>query len=105
MTLNSEGTHLTLAGSFMLRFAENGLCDELREYWIIGEASWRPPKAGESSRAPARPLIECLITTVTEASRKPTFGTCLWWRLSVPDRQYELRNPGTRPVRERGSPR
>lgn len=42
-TLESDGAAVTLAGSFMLRFDESGLCRALREYWHVGEGRQRPP--------------------------------------------------------------
>lgn len=32
-TLRNDGVDVTLAGSFLLRFAADGRCAELREYW------------------------------------------------------------------------
>ena len=43
VTMVNGGAELTLAGSFMLRFDERGLCRELREYWHVGEGRQRPP--------------------------------------------------------------
>jgi len=34
---------LTLAGEFMLRFADSGQCRELREYWILTQGRIDPP--------------------------------------------------------------
>jgi hypothetical protein len=34
---------LTLAGEFMLRFADSGQCRELREYWILTQGRVEPP--------------------------------------------------------------
>jgi ketosteroid isomerase-like protein len=34
---------LTLAGEFMLRFADSGECRELREYWVLTHARVEPP--------------------------------------------------------------
>jgi hypothetical protein len=42
-TLVNGGVEITLAGEFMLRFDENGLCQELREYWHFGEGRRTPP--------------------------------------------------------------
>jgi hypothetical protein len=42
-TLVNRGVEITLAGEFMLRFDESGLCRELREYWHAGEGRRRPP--------------------------------------------------------------
>lgn len=48
VTMTNGGVEVTLAGSFMLRFAENGLCSELREYWHFGEGRLAPlPGWGE----------------------------------------------------------
>lgn len=41
--LTNEGKPVTLAGSMFLRFAENGLCQELREYWHLTEGAHSPP--------------------------------------------------------------
>jgi len=43
VTLLSDGAEITLAGEFMLRFDENGLCEELREYWHFAEGKLEPP--------------------------------------------------------------
>jgi SnoaL-like domain len=43
VTMLNGGAEITLAGEFMLRFDENGLCRELREYWHVGEGRRRPP--------------------------------------------------------------
>jgi hypothetical protein len=43
VTLRNEGAEVTLAGEFMLRFDENGLCEELREYWHFAEGRLSPP--------------------------------------------------------------
>ena len=42
-TLLNDGEPLTLAGEFLLVFDENGLCRELREYWLLKEATVEPP--------------------------------------------------------------
>jgi len=42
-TLVNDGNEVTLAGSFMLRFDEEGLCSELREYWHFGAGRVQPP--------------------------------------------------------------
>jgi hypothetical protein len=34
---------LTLAGEFLLLFAESGQCRELREYWVLTQARVEPP--------------------------------------------------------------
>jgi len=43
-TLRSNGAPLTLAGEFLLLFADNGQCRELREYWILKEGLIDPPE-------------------------------------------------------------
>jgi len=43
VTMLNGGTEVTLAGEFLLRFDENGLCRELREYWHVGEGRLTPP--------------------------------------------------------------
>jgi hypothetical protein len=34
---------ITLAGEFLLRFAESGECRELREYWLLTQGRVEPP--------------------------------------------------------------
>jgi ketosteroid isomerase-like protein len=34
---------LTLAGEFLLRFADSGECRELREYWLLTQGRVEPP--------------------------------------------------------------
>ena len=34
---------LTLAGEFLLLFADDGLCRELREYWLLTQGRAEPP--------------------------------------------------------------
>ena len=41
--LVADGAPLTLAGEFLLRFADTGECRELREYWILTPARVEPP--------------------------------------------------------------
>jgi SnoaL-like domain len=43
VTMLNSGAEITLAGSFILRFGDDGLCHELREYWHVGEGRLRPP--------------------------------------------------------------
>ncbi|WP_375479740.1 nuclear transport factor 2 family protein [uncultured Jatrophihabitans sp.] len=43
VNLKNAGADITLAGEFMLIFAEDGRCKELREYWFFGEGALRPP--------------------------------------------------------------
>jgi SnoaL-like domain len=41
--LQSNDGPLTLAGEFLLRFAETGECRELREYWVLTQGRVDPP--------------------------------------------------------------
>lgn len=41
--LLNDGTPLTLAGEFLLVFAESGQCLELREYWAVTDSRIDPP--------------------------------------------------------------
>jgi hypothetical protein len=41
--LLNDGSPVTLAGEFLLIFAENGQCRELREYWTITTSRLQPP--------------------------------------------------------------
>jgi hypothetical protein len=41
--LQASGAPLTLAGEFLLLFAESGECRELREYWVLTQARVEPP--------------------------------------------------------------
>jgi SnoaL-like domain len=43
VTLVNAGVEITLAGEFMLRFDESGLCRDLREYWHFTEGKHTPP--------------------------------------------------------------
>ena len=38
-----DGAPLTLAGEFLLVFADDGRCRELREYWAFAESRMNPP--------------------------------------------------------------
>ena len=42
-TLTNDGAPVTLAGSFVLSFAEDGRCQNLREYWHLTEGTIDPP--------------------------------------------------------------
>ena len=42
--LETTGGPLTLAGEFLLRFADSGECRELREYWVLTQARVEPPR-------------------------------------------------------------
>jgi hypothetical protein len=35
---------ITLAGEFLLLFAESGECRELREYWVLTQGAEKPPE-------------------------------------------------------------
>ena len=41
--LETNDGPLTLAGEFLLRFAETGECRELREYWVLTQGRVDPP--------------------------------------------------------------
>ena len=41
--LQADGAPLTLAGEFLLLFAETGECRELREYWVLAQERIEPP--------------------------------------------------------------
>jgi uncharacterized protein (TIGR02246 family) len=41
--LQADDAPLTLAGEFLLQFAETGLCQELREYWVLTQGRVEPP--------------------------------------------------------------
>ncbi len=43
VTMTNGGADVTLAGEFLLRFNEDGLCSELREYWHFAEGRLTPP--------------------------------------------------------------
>lgn len=42
-TMRENGEEVTLAGFNLLRFAPDGRCIELREYWAMDEGSRSPP--------------------------------------------------------------
>jgi hypothetical protein len=42
-TMSVENAPVTLAGCLLLRFAEDGLCADLREYWNLIEGTHQPP--------------------------------------------------------------
>jgi uncharacterized protein (TIGR02246 family) len=44
-TMLNAGAEVTLAGSLLLRFAPDGRCARLREYWLV-EQGRQPPHAG-----------------------------------------------------------
>jgi hypothetical protein len=41
--LETTGGPVTLAGEFLLLFADTGACRELREYWVLTQARVEPP--------------------------------------------------------------
>jgi ketosteroid isomerase-like protein len=41
--LGTSDGPLTLAGEFLLRFADSGECRELREYWLLTQGRVEPP--------------------------------------------------------------
>ncbi len=42
--MREDGKDVTIAGCVMLRFARNGLCSELRDYWTLKEGRIPAPK-------------------------------------------------------------
>jgi len=44
-TMVNDGAEITLAGSLLLRFAPDGRCERLREYWLV-EPGRHPPHDG-----------------------------------------------------------
>ncbi len=43
-SMKENGKDVTIAGCVMLRFARNGLCNGLRDYWTLQEGRLPPPK-------------------------------------------------------------
>jgi nuclear transport factor 2 (NTF2) superfamily protein len=41
--LRDDGAWITLPGSLLLRFAPDGRCEELREYWHVEDGRHEPP--------------------------------------------------------------
>ena len=41
--MRDEGAWITLPGALLLRFAEDGRCEELREYWHVEAGRHEPP--------------------------------------------------------------
>jgi hypothetical protein len=41
--MRDEGAWITLPGSLLLRFAADGRCEELREYWHVEDGRHEPP--------------------------------------------------------------
>jgi nuclear transport factor 2 (NTF2) superfamily protein len=41
--MRDEGAWITLPGALLLRFAEDGRCEELREYWHVEDGRHEPP--------------------------------------------------------------
>jgi ketosteroid isomerase-like protein len=44
--MREDGLELTLAGCVMLRFAPDGRCSQLRDYWVTAPERQQPPPAG-----------------------------------------------------------
>lgn len=42
--MNYDGSPVTLAGCLLLTFDDQGLCSDLREYWIMTEGTHLPPQ-------------------------------------------------------------
>jgi hypothetical protein len=40
--MRDEGAWITLPGCLLLRFAEDGRCEELREYWHVEDGRHEP---------------------------------------------------------------
>ena len=47
--MRDEGAWITLPGALLLRFAADGRCEELREYWHVEDGRREPPPAGAAS--------------------------------------------------------
>ena len=41
--MRDEGEWITLPGALLLRFASDGRCEELREYWHVEDGKHEPP--------------------------------------------------------------
>ena len=41
--MRDEGAWVTLPGALLLRFAEDGRCEQLREYWHVEDGRHEPP--------------------------------------------------------------
>ena len=41
--MRDQGSWITLPGALLLRFAHDGRCEELREYWHVEEGRHEPP--------------------------------------------------------------
>ena len=41
--MRDQGAWITLPGCLLLRFAEDGRCEELREYWHVEDGRHEPP--------------------------------------------------------------
>jgi hypothetical protein len=39
----AEGEEITIPGCLLLRFAPDGRCEELREYWHVEPGRYEPP--------------------------------------------------------------
>ena len=46
-TMKERGKEVTLAGAIFLKFNEEGLCTELREYWDTREGIENPPRGSK----------------------------------------------------------
>ena len=42
-TMQAEGEEITIPGCLLLRFASDGRCEELREYWHVEPGRHEPP--------------------------------------------------------------
>lgn len=43
-TMRDDGRELTLPGALVLRFAADGRCADLREYWQVDDGAVAPPE-------------------------------------------------------------
>ncbi len=56
-TVKEKLEDVALAGCVMLHFAKNGLCKELRDYWILQTGRHQaPPQLGPLKTEPSHPI-------------------------------------------------
>ena len=90
--MRDEGEWVTLPGALLLRFASDGRCEELREYWHFGEGRRTPPPCASGC---ARHTRSCRPTpghwrrcrparTASISARSPRRGTICRWRYQSP---------------------
>jgi ketosteroid isomerase-like protein len=44
VVMTDDGREITLPGALLLRFAHDGRCEELREYWHVEDGRHEPPE-------------------------------------------------------------